>query len=99
MQKYNSGPVPDFSPSPTGNVFVEDEALRERSFSVSFQGESRNADGIDNYQYQEIVGTFFTGTEKITGLSAKSVFICYGEFQTVNAERTGWSMIFITVGI
>lgn len=87
-EKYNSGPIPDFSPSPTGNVFVRMSAQGE-DFSVFISGESRNADGIDNYQYQEIVGTFTQELEKITGLSAKSVFICYGEFQTVNAEKNG----------
>lgn len=87
-EKYNSGPIPDFSPSPTGNVFVTMSDQGE-DFSVFISGESRNADGIDNYQYQEIVGTFTQELEKITGLSAKSVFICYGEFQTVNAEKNG----------
>ena len=38
---------------------------------------------------EDIAGTFTQELEKITGLSAKSVFICYGEFQTVNAEKNG----------
>lgn len=87
-EKYNSGPIPDFSPSPTGNVFVRMSDQGE-DFSVFISGESRNTDGVDNYQYQEIAGAFTQKLEENSGLSAESVFICYGEFQTVKDEKNG----------
>ena len=56
-EKYNSGPVPDFFPSPTGNVFIKMNYQGE-DFSVFISGERENTEGIDNYQFQEIVTAF-----------------------------------------
>ena len=65
-EKYNSGPVPDFSPSPTGNVFIRMNYQGE-DFSVFISGERENTEGIDNYQFQEIVTAFSQELDEITG--------------------------------
>ena len=52
-ETYNSGPVPDFSPSPTGNVFVKMNYHGE-DFSVVISGENTNTDGIDNWCIGEL---------------------------------------------
>lgn len=46
-EKYDSGPVPDFSPSPTGNVFVKMKYQGEE-FSAAISGAQKSVDGIDN---------------------------------------------------
>ena len=87
-EKYNSGPVPDLSPSPTGNAFVT-MSDQGNDFLVFISGESKNTEGIDNYQYQEIAEALTQELDGITGISSESVFICYGEFRTVKDEKNG----------
>ena len=87
-EKYNSGPIPDFSPSPTGNVFVTMSDQGE-DFSVFISGESKNTEGIDNYQYREIAEAVAQKLDEIAELPSERVFICYGEFRTVNDEKNG----------
>lgn len=69
-EKYNSGPVPDFFPSPTGNVFIRMNYQGE-DFSVFISGERENTEGIDNYQFQEIVTAFSQELDEITGFHAE----------------------------
>ena len=85
-EKYNSGPVPDFFPSPTGNVFIRMN-YQGKDFSVFISGERENTEGIDNYQFQEIVTAFSQELDEITGFHAESVFVSYGEYETVNDEK------------
>lgn len=87
-EKYNSGPVPDFFPSPTGNVFVKMN-YQGKDFSVFISGESKNTEGIDNYQFQEIAIAFSQELDGIMGFHAENVFVCYGEYGTVNDEKNG----------
>lgn len=96
-EKYNSGPVPDFFPSPTGNVFVRMNDQGE-DFSVFISGESENTEGIDNYQFQEIVKAFSQELDEITGFQSESVFVCYGEYGTVNDEKNGMIRTFYDGG-
>lgn len=96
-EKYNSGPVPDFFPSPTGNVFIRMN-YQGKDFSVFISGERENTEGIDNYQFQEIVTAFSQELDEITGFHAESVFVSYGEYETVNDEKNGMIRIFYDGG-
>ena len=87
-EKYSSSPVPDFFPSPTGNVFVKMK-YRGADFLVAISGQKKNTDGLDNYQFQEIATAFAQEMYNITGLHAESAYVCYGEYGTVKDEKNG----------
>lgn len=87
-EKYSSSPVPDFFPSPTGNVFVKMK-YKGADFLVAISGQKKNTDGLDNYQFQEIATAFAQEMYNITGLHAESDYICYGEYGTVKDEKNG----------
>ena len=69
-EKYSSSPVPDFFPSPTGNVFVKMK-YKGTDFLVAISGQKKNTDGLDNYQFQEIATAFAQEMYNITGLHAE----------------------------
>lgn len=87
-EKYSSSPVPDFFPSPTGNVFVKMK-YKGAEFFVAISGQKKNTDGLDNYQFQEIATAFSQEMYNITGLHAESAYVCYGEYGTVKDEKNG----------
>lgn len=87
-EKYSSSPVPDFFPSPTGNVFVKMK-YKGAEFLVAISGQKKNTDGLDNYQFQEIAIAFAQEMYNITGLHAESAYVCYGEYGTVKDEKNG----------
>ena len=87
-EKYSSSPVPDFFPSPTGNVFVKMK-YKGADFLVAILGQKKNTDGLDNYQFQEIATAFAQEMYNITGLHAESAYVCYGEYGTVKDEKNG----------
>lgn len=87
-EKYSSSPVPDFLPSPTGNVFVKMK-YKGADFLVAISGQKKNTDGLDNYQFQEIATAFAQEMYNITGLHAESAYVCYGEYGTVKDEKNG----------
>lgn len=87
-EKYSSSPVPDFFPSPTGNVFVKMK-YKGADFFVAISGQKKNTDGLDNYQFQEIATAFAQEMYNITGLHAESDYVCYGEYGTVKDEKNG----------
>ena len=87
-EKYSSSPVPDFFPSPTGNVFVKMK-YKGAVFLVAISGQKKNTDGLDNYQFQEIATAFAQEMYNITGLHAESDYVCYGEYGTVKDEKNG----------
>ena len=87
-EKYSSSPVPDFFPSPTGNVFVKMK-YKGADFLVAISGQKKNTDGLDNYQFQEIATAFVQEMYNITGLHAESAYVCYGEYGTVKDEKNG----------
>ena len=67
-------------------------------FSVFISGERENTEGIDNYQFQEIVTAFSQELDEITGFHAESVFVSYGEYETVNDEKNGMIRTFYDGG-
>ena len=87
-EKYSSSPVPDFFPSPTGNVFVKMK-YKGADFLVAISGQKKNMDGLDNYQFQEIATAFAQEMYNITGFHAESAYVCYGEYGTVKDEKNG----------
>lgn len=87
-EKYSSSPVPDFFPSPTGNVFVKMK-YKGADFLVAISGQKKNTDGLDNYQFQEIATAFAQEMYNIAGLHAESAYVCYGEYGTVKDEKNG----------
>ena len=87
-EKYSSSPVPDFFPSPTGNVFVKMK-YKGADFLVAISGQKKNTYGLDNYQFQEIATAFAQEMYNITGLHAESDYVCYGEYGTVKDEKNG----------
>ena len=87
-EKYSSSPVPDFFPSPTGNVFVKMK-YKGADFLVAISGQKKNMDGLDNYQFREIATAFAQEMYNITGLHAESAYVCYGEYGTVKDEKNG----------
>lgn len=87
-EKYSSSPVPDFFPSPTGNVFVKMK-YKGAEFLVAISGQKKDTDGLDNYQFQEIATAFAQEMYNITGLHAESAYVCYGEYGTVKDEKNG----------
>ena len=87
-EKYSSSPVPDFFPSPTGNIFVKMK-YKGAEFLVAISGQKKNTDGLDNYQFQEIATAFAQEMYNITGLHAESAYVCYGEYGTVKDEKNG----------
>lgn len=87
-EKYSSSPVPDFFPSPTGNVFVKMK-YKGADFLVAISGQKKNTAGLDNYQFQEIATAFAQEMYNITGLHAESDYVCYGEYGTVKDEKNG----------
>lgn len=87
-EKYSSSLVPDFFPSPTGNVFVKMK-YKGADFLVVISGQKKNTDGLDNYQFQEIATAFAQEMYNITGLHAESAYVCYGEYGTVKDEKNG----------
>ena len=87
-EKYSSSPVPDFFPSPTGNVFVKMK-YKGAEFLVAISGQKKNTDGLDNYQFREIATAFAQEMYNITGLHAESAYVCYGEYGTVKDEKNG----------
>lgn len=87
-EKYSSSPVPDFFPSPTGNVFVKMK-YKGADFLVAISGQKKNTDGLDNYQFQEIATAFAQEMYNITGLHAESAYVCYGEYGTVKDKKNG----------
>ena len=95
-EKYSSSPVPDFFPSPTGNVFVKMK-YKGADFLVAISGQKKNTDGLDNYQFQEIATAFAQEMYNITGLHAESAYVCYGEYGTVKDEKNGMIHTFYDV--
>lgn len=61
--KVDPGPVPDFTPSPTGYVNVKME-YENKEFLVNINGETENTDGKDSYQQNEIAMAF---KERLSG--------------------------------
>ncbi|MBE5906504.1 MAG: hypothetical protein E7277_06895 [Lachnospiraceae bacterium] len=72
-----SGPVPDFSPMPTGNVYVTMH-YDGQTFTVEISGEKQTTEGYDDYQYDEIVSAFTGNFQTVTGLTPTEVLLGFG---------------------
>ena len=77
VEKEDTGPVPDFTPDPTGNIYVY-LSYKDKKFEVYISGEEQSSDGIDNYQYNEITSATIKYIEEKTNLNPYSNSINYG---------------------
>lgn len=60
--KVDSGPVPDFTPNPTGMIKVH-MSYNGYMFDVKISGEESTTEGVDDYQREEIAQAF---TERLS---------------------------------
>ncbi len=77
---------------------VHKDELSGRRFFCFYFRRRENTEGIDNYQFQEIVTAFSQELDEITGFHAESVFVSYGEYETVNGEKNGMIRTFYDGG-
>jgi len=77
VEKEDTGPVPDFTPDPTGNIYVY-LSYKDKKFEVYISGEEQSIDGIDNYQYDEITSATIKYISEKTNLNSYSNSINYG---------------------
>ncbi|SFQ15808.1 hypothetical protein SAMN02910358_00919 [Lachnospiraceae bacterium XBB1006] len=72
-----SGPVPDFTPMPTGELYVT-MSYHHKTFTVAISGKKRTTKGYDDYQHDEIVAAFTDHFQNVTGLLPSEVLLGYG---------------------
>lgn len=82
--KVDPSPIPDFSPSPNGSVFVEMEYDNEK-FRVYISGEEKTTNGMDNYQKDEIQSAVCAVLKDEVGAEPQELFLCYGYVHAMNA--------------
>ena len=87
-QKVDSGPIPNFSPDATGNVFVTME-YKDREFMVYISGEEETTKGVDNYQLEEITTSLKVMVEDLTNFSIEDIYLCYGHLHTMKNNENG----------
>lgn len=75
LRRYDGFP---FSPHPlTGDVRVK-LIYNGTAFTALIPGTEATTEGIDNYQYSEIVGAFENAMEKLTNYSSQEIILYYG---------------------
>ena len=88
-KKYNDGF--DFSPSPTGNVYVTFDK-DGNTFMVEIPGDKVTTAGFDNYQLPEIKAALEQTLQDISGLPAEELFLCNGTYKgeaSVESDKNG----------
>lgn len=90
--KVNPAPVPDLWPGPNGNVKVTME-YEDKEFYVYIAGDEETAEGVDNYQMDEILEDFEEALEDVSGLNAKDTALFYGEFLSEEEAPDGNGMV------
>lgn len=84
-QKVDSSPIPDFSPAPSGGVFVDME-YKGKAFRVYVTGEEASAEGYDNYQANSIEQAAKEAAINITG-EIVDLQLCYGRFCELESHK------------
>lgn len=74
--KVDPGPVPDFSPSASGYVYVTMK-YQDKEFAVNINGEEYTKNGTDNYQQEEITRAFKDRLEKDMSVSIEDISLEY----------------------
>lgn len=79
---YDSSPVPNLSPSPTGYVYVEVRKDQEKdTFWVYATGENKNTrECWDNFQHAEIEDAVKRRMETLLGAEIRHIDLFYGKF-------------------
>ena len=85
-KKYSGGM--DFSPSPTGNVYVTFEQ-EDKSFLVEIPGDEVTSIGFDNYQFEEIKSALAQKLYDLTELPLEELFLCCGNFKDTGVMESG----------
>lgn len=84
-QKVDSSPIPDFSPAPSGGVFVDMEQ-EGKAFRVYVTGEEASAEGYDNYQADSIKQAIKEAATNIAG-EVVGMQLCYGRFCELDSYK------------
>lgn len=79
VEKVDTDSVPDFSPDPTGNIFVY-LSYNDKKFEVYISGKEETVDGMDNYQYDEILNDTIKYVNEKTNLVPYKSLIYYGYY-------------------
>lgn len=81
----------DFSPSATGNVYVQME-YEGRAFAVFISGEEKTSQGCDNYQMPEILKGIGAKLQECTSGTILDVDFAYGHRKTIweSAKENGF---------
>lgn len=79
-EKVNTAPVPNFTPDPTGNVYIQMQ-YQNKKFIVYISGKKRTTDGLDNYQSQQIIEDILEIVERKTKAKPYFYAIEYGNPQ------------------
>lgn len=77
VEKGNSAAVLDFTPSPTGYIYVN-LSYKGKNFEVYISGEKQSKEGFDNYQYDEINRAVTKYISEKTGINSYSNSNNYG---------------------
>lgn len=82
---YNSSPVLDFSPGPTGYVYVKlSDKKRDKEFWVYTTGQESNSQECwDNYQHEEIEAAIEQQVEALLGVDTEHIDLAYGRFDDI----------------
>lgn len=84
-QTVDSSPIPDFSPAPTGGVFVDME-YEGKTFRVYVTGEEASEEGYDNYQADSIEQAIKKAATNIAG-EIVGIQLCYGRFCVLDTHK------------
>ncbi len=76
----------DFTPPPTGRVFVTMEQAGQM-FCVGIAGDAETTEGVDNYQYAAIKTAVEQRLEELGGCTAEEIFLCYGKYDTLPEDE------------
>ena len=88
----SSGPIPNISPNPSGDVYVTLQ-YDKTVFSVYIAGDEETTDGIDNYQLSEVTEAVEDYLKTLTDSSAEEISLCYGAFLSNSITRDGNGMV------
>ena len=95
--KVDSGPVPDFTPAPSGRVNVSMKN-GDHEFTVNISGEELNTDGKDDYQKFEIADAFKDRLSKELAINIADIDIRYTDDSCIEPYFTDVDSFLVDVG-
>lgn len=79
FEKADTSPIPDFTPPPTGNVYVT-MSYQNKNFIVYITGTEKSIEGKDNYQAKDIVQDLFKRIKNVTQVDPDHYKVYYGYY-------------------